>query len=150
MQSTPEHGVLGLRVFDTLIQELNQRYTTHTISVHRQISILFRENGLTSIFDRVLESLYSLQSAPAPNSPQEALLARTLSLAKSCLSFDFIGTAISQANEDLATIQVPTSWRPKVEDGKIVDLFFRLYALVQPPLSTTVRPSFPLSCWTRR
>lgn len=132
---------MGLRIFIALIEELNTRYPSHTISIHRQISILFRENGLKDIFERVLDNLTQVTTVPAQNTPHGALLTQTLKLAHSCLNFDFIGTAINQANEDLATIQIPTAWKSKVEDGRIVDLFLGLYAKLQPRDSVTVRPN---------
>ena len=42
---------------------------------------------------------------------QHSLMGQLLSLACNCLTFDFIGTAADEASDDMATVQVPTSWR---------------------------------------
>jgi len=84
--------------------------------------------------------------APRPNQPplrpqarsqdeKEKMLDQTLNLALKCLSYDFVGTCLDESSEDLGTIQVPTSWRPYLEDPQTMVLFIDTYAATQPPLS---------------
>jgi exportin-7 len=60
---------------------------------------------------------------------------QALQLAVTCLSFDFVGTAVEDSSEDIATLQIPSPWRPLLEDLSTLQLFFDYYAATAPPLS---------------
>eukprot|EP01042_Synura_sphagnicola_P005214 gene5214-6651_t len=67
---------------------------------------------------------------------QEAKMSNlALSLATDCLSFDFIGTNPEESTEDVGTVQVPSSWRPIVQDNMTMQVFFDFYKLSEPPRS---------------
>jgi exportin-7 len=51
------------------------------------------------------------------------------------LSFDFIGTNPEDSSEDVGTIQVPSGWRPVVQDNVTMKVFFDCYRDSSPPRS---------------
>lgn len=65
-----------------------------------------------------------------------ALLEQALRLLVATLSFDFVGTCLDESAEDLGTIQIPTAWRPAVEDAGTLQLLWGYYAGNEPPLSS--------------
>jgi hypothetical protein len=65
-------------------------------------------------------------------------------LSLKCLSFDFVGTSLDESTEDPGNIQVPSSWRPLIEDPATMQLFLDVYATTKPPLS-----SMALECLVR-
>ena len=67
-----------------------------------------------------------------------------------CLSYDFIGTTLDEASEDLGTIQLPSSWRATMEDPKTMSLFFELYTASAPPSSSSALESLVLLASLRR
>jgi len=58
-----------------------------------------------------------------------------LTLSTLCLSFDFIGTNPEESGEDISTVQVPTAWRPAIQDVSTMQLFFDFYQNTRPPQS---------------
>ncbi|EXB44290.1 hypothetical protein L484_012209 [Morus notabilis] len=58
-----------------------------------------------------------------------------LSLSLKCLSFDFVGTSIDESSEEFGTVQIPSSWRPVLEDPSTLQIFFDYYAITKAPLS---------------
>ncbi|KAJ0044908.1 hypothetical protein Pint_05676 [Pistacia integerrima] len=58
-----------------------------------------------------------------------------LSLSLKCLSFDFVGTSIDESSEEFGTVQIPSSWRPVLEDPSTLQVFFDYYAIAEAPLS---------------
>ncbi|KAK9107675.1 hypothetical protein Syun_023686 [Stephania yunnanensis] len=58
-----------------------------------------------------------------------------LSLARKCLSFDFVGTFLDESSEEFGTVQVPSAWRPVLEDPSNLQIFFYYYAIAKPPIS---------------
>jgi exportin-7 len=68
--------------------------------------------------------------------PEEKLKEHGLTLALSCLSFDFIGTAPDESAADYGTVQAPANWRAILQDPATLRLFADLYASSTPPQST--------------
>ncbi|KAK9100878.1 hypothetical protein Scep_024308 [Stephania cephalantha] len=58
-----------------------------------------------------------------------------LSLAHKCLSFDFVGTSLDESSEEFGIVQVPSAWRPVLEDPSNLQIFFDYYAIAKPPIS---------------
>lgn len=75
---------------------------------------------------------------------------QALSLIVRCLSFDFIGTNPDESNEDVGTIQVPTSWRPLLSDPATTELLFEFYATTEPPRSSRAMEAIILMASVRR
>ena len=69
--------------------------------------------------------------------PHDHAHVQALQLAVTCLSFDFVGTAVEDSAEDIATLQIPSPWRPHIEDLSTLQLFFEYYGATAPPLSST-------------
>lgn len=65
------------------------------------------------------------------------MLVQALQLAVTCLSFDFVGTAVEDTAEDIATLQIPSPWRSLLEDLTTLQLFMDYYCATFPPLSNT-------------
>lgn len=65
-----------------------------------------------------------------------SLINQILRLTKNCLSYDFIGTSNDETTDDSSTIQIPTNWRPAFLDLNYLNLFFDLYHMLPPRLSS--------------
>lgn len=59
-----------------------------------------------------------------------------LQLARNCLSFDFIGTSADESTDDMTTVQVPTNWRSALLEQDSLKLFFDLYQILPPRISS--------------
>jgi exportin-7 len=128
---SPPHYYLGLRILNMAVAEMNAPTPGRTLTLHRKVAISFRDQALFPAFQLALAALRHLQGAAADAKLREQALA----LALGCLSFDFVGTCMDESSEDLGTIQVPSAWRPAVEDPATLALFLDLYASSAPPLS---------------
>lgn len=129
-QGTLEHFFLGLKIFNQLVAEMNQPSPGRSLTFHRKTACSFRDLALFPIFQISLTSLRQLQA-----DAEDKLRAEAISLALRCLSFDFVGTSLDESSEELGTIQVPSSWRPVLEDTSTMALFFDYYSATKPPLS---------------
>ncbi|WVY97614.1 hypothetical protein V8G54_029765 [Vigna mungo] len=92
----------------------------------RRIASSFRDHSLFQIFSISLTSLFQLKS-DVGNKLQEL----SLMLSLSCLSFDFMGTSYDESSDEIGTVQVPSGWKPALEDSSTLQIFFDYYALNQ-------------------
>ncbi|KAJ6961571.1 exportin-7-like isoform X1 [Populus alba x Populus x berolinensis] len=97
---------------------------------HRRVACSFRDQSLFQIFQISLTSLSQLK-----NDVMSRLQELALSLSLKCLSFDFVGTSIDESSEEFGTIQIPSSWRPVLEDPSTLQIFFDYYAITTSPRS---------------
>ncbi|VDD76701.1 unnamed protein product [Mesocestoides corti] len=131
---------------------------TRAVFFLRKLSISFRDTLLFSIFQLGLDLLRqtdaNLKTLTTTNSSQLQVVQHSLELVLSCLNYDFVGTSIGCGGDhssgagadDMATVQLPTAWRPVFLDVANIDLFFRLFAgLPQAASSPQLRP-LTLSC----
>lgn len=125
------HYLLGLRLLNMLVAEMNSPTGGRSLTQHRKIAVNFRDQSLFKVFQVSLAALRQLQSAGGDDKLRE----QAVQLALSCLSFDFVGTCLDESSEDLGTIQIPSAWRPSIEDSTLLQLFLDFYASTQPPLS---------------
>eukprot|EP00898_Chlorokybus_atmophyticus_P001655 jgi/Chlat1/2490/Chrsp175S02362 len=130
-QSSQPHYLLGLKIITQLVAEMNQPNAGRPLTVHRKTAVSFRDLALYEIFQISLTSLRQLQTDAADVGLRE----QALNLSLKCLSFDFVGTSLDESTEDLGTIQIPSSWRPILEEPNTMQLFFDYYAITAPPLS---------------
>ncbi|KAJ7517501.1 hypothetical protein O6H91_21G026900 [Diphasiastrum complanatum] len=128
-QATVEHFYIGLKILNQLVAEMNQASPGLSLTHHRKISCSFRDLALFQTFQISLTSLSQLKS------DDERLREQAISLALKCLSFDFVGSSMDESSEDVGTIQIPSSWRPLLEDPSTMQMFFDYYACTKPPLS---------------
>ncbi|KAL2478121.1 ARM repeat superfamily protein [Forsythia ovata] len=129
-QATSDHYAIGLRILNQLVSEMNQPNPGLPSSQHRRVACSFRDQSLFQIFQISLTSLHQLKT-DAMSRLQEL----ALSLSLKCLSFDFVGTSIDESSEEFGTVQIPSAWKPLLEDLSTLQIFFDYYALTKPPIS---------------
>ena len=79
-----------------------------------------------------------------------------LALSLKCLSFDFVGTSVDESSDEFGKsymnsfnvgsstileyggLQIPSPWKPVLEDSSTLQIFFDYYAITKPPLSKEV------------
>ncbi|XP_022899542.1 exportin-7-like [Olea europaea var. sylvestris] len=129
-QATTDHYAIGLKLLNQLVCEMNQPNPGSPSTHHRRIACSFRDQSLFQIFQISLTSLHQLK-----NDAIDRLRELALSLSLKCLSFDFVGTSIDESSEEFGTVQIPSPWKPVVEDFSTLQIFFDYYALTKPPMS---------------
>ncbi|KAE8038477.1 hypothetical protein FH972_010982 [Carpinus fangiana] len=129
-QVTYNHYAIGLKILNQLVSEMNQPNPGLPSTHHRRVACNFRDQSLYQIFQISLTSLRQLK-----NDVVSRLQELALSLSLKCLSFDFVGTSIDESSEEFGTVQIPSSWRPVLEDPASLQIFFDYYAITKAPLS---------------
>ncbi|CAL5435333.1 unnamed protein product [Camellia sinensis] len=130
------HYAIGLKILNQLISEMNQRKLTSEPNPglpsthHRRVACSFRDQSLLQIFRISLTSLCQLK-----NDVGSKLQELALSLSLKCLSFDFVGTSFDESSDDFGSVQIPSSWKPVIEDPSTLQIFFDYYAITKPLLS---------------
>ena len=131
LQATPSHLVLGLQILHALVGEMNTVANTRSLAQHRKVAGSFRDVCLYPVFEISIETLTRLQSPGGIPHADGAMAARikehTLQLSLACLAYDFIGTTLDEASEELGTIQVPSTWRPVLEDPNTTQLYLDVF-----------------------
>mmetsp|Transcript_10850 Transcript_10850/g.16184 ORF Transcript_10850/g.16184 Transcript_10850/m.16184 type:complete len:1123 (-) Transcript_10850:312-3680(-) len=152
LQATVDHCILGLKILNQLVDELNIPTTGRTLTQHRKTSVSFRDTCLLGISQLGLTTLKQLHSRSIRANPRQEELIGELSLALTvrCLSFDFIGTQPDESSEDVGTIQIPSSWAVIVQDPATLELLFDFYANTDPPRSSKAMEAVILLCSVRR
>ncbi|XP_044460549.1 exportin-7-like isoform X1 [Mangifera indica] len=129
-QATSDHYAIGLKILNQLVSEMNQPNPGLPSTHHRRVACSFRDQSLFQIFQISLTSLSQLKNDVASRLQELAL-----SLSLKCLSFDFVGTSVDESSEEFGTVQIPSSWRPVLEDPSTLQVFFDYYAITEAPLS---------------
>ncbi|XP_062092059.1 uncharacterized protein LOC133797942 isoform X2 [Humulus lupulus] len=129
-QATSDHYTIGLKILNQLVSEMNQPNPGLPSTHHRRVACNFRDQSLFQIFQISLTSLGQLK-----NDVVDRLQELALSVSLKCLSFDFVGTSIDESSEEFGTVQIPSSWRPVLEDPSTLQIFFDYYAITKSPLS---------------
>jgi len=152
LQATVDHCILGLKILNQLVDELNIPTSGRTLTQHRKTSVSFRDLCLFKVFQLGLTTLKQLQTrAITADHRQEVILGeQALSLTVRCLNFDFIGTNPDESTEDVGTIQAPTNWRPVLQDPGTIELLLDFYANTEPPRSNKAMEAVILICSVRR
>lgn len=138
LEATTDHKIVGLKLLNALVDEMNTPTSGRTLTVHRKTAVSFRDHALYQIFQISISTLRQLQSRALGNltADQDSRMAGlALTLVTACVSFDFIGTNPEESAEDIGTIQVPSSWRPLIQDTATMRLLFDFYASTEPPRS---------------
>eukprot|EP00798_Chlamydomonas_sp_ICE-L_P003304 gene3304-13331_t len=143
-KGTSAHYLLGLRLLNTLVLEMNQPTPGRTLTQHRKVAVNFRDSCLLKVFQVSLGALQEMLQKGA----EDKLKEQGLSLASQCLSFDFVGTCLDDSSEELCTIQVPSSWRPLIEEPTTLSLFLDFYTTSSTPLSNVRMASVRRSLFT--
>ncbi|CBI40647.3 hypothetical protein AAG906_015204 [Vitis piasezkii] len=129
-QATSDHYAIGLKILNQLVSEMNQPNPGLPSTHHRRVACSFRDQSLFQIFQISLSSLRQLK-----NDVVSRLQELAISLSLKCLSFDFVGTSIDESSEEFGTVQIPSPWRPILEDPSTLQIFFDYYAITKAPLS---------------
>ena len=135
LQATPAHLVLGLQLLHAIVTEMNAVSNTRSLSQHRKVAGAFRDECLFAIFQVSLDTLQkhgAPGTATAGTEPARVSVV-CLQLSLACLGYDFIGTTLDEASEELGTIQVPSSWRATMEAPATMQLYFDVYSTCSNP-----------------
>lgn len=138
LSGSVDHHIVGLKVLRALVEEMNIPNSNRTLTVHRKTAVSFRDHALFNAFQISVQTLKRVQNKEFQGMPENKgskVMLSALQLACNCLSFDFIGTNPEESSEDVGTVQVPSAWRPVVQDVENMQLFFDLYAATEPPSS---------------
>jgi exportin-7 len=138
LQATIDHHIIGLKILHALVDEMNIPTTGRTLTHHRKAAVSFRDISLFTAFQMSITTLRHLQNraiAGATPEQEKKISQLALSLSVACLTFDFIGTNPEESSEDVGTVQVPSSWRPIVQDTQTMQLLFDVYNSSEPPRS---------------
>lgn len=152
LEASVDHSILGLKILNHLVDELNIPTSGRTLTQHRKTSVSFRDQCLLRIFQLGLTTLKQLHSRARTAEPHKEEMIGELSLALTvrCLNFDFIGTQPDESSEDVGTIQIPSSWASIIQDHATLDLLFDFYAKTEPPQSNKAMEAIILMCSVRR
>ena len=138
LEGSVDHYIVGLKVLKSLVDEMNIPNGNRTLTVHRKTAVSFRDQSLYNTFQISIQTLKKVQNREFLGVPPEKngkVMLCALQLACNCLCFDFIGTNPEESAEDVNTVQVPSAWRPIVQDASNMQLFFDIYATTAPPCS---------------
>ena len=89
LTASVDHCVIGLQIFNELIQEMNVNKTGQPLSMHRKKSVSFRDRNLLQIFQISLQTLQQLLSGSMGQitpTQDTRLREQCLKLVLSCLS----------------------------------------------------------------
>ncbi|XP_027367978.1 exportin-7-A-like isoform X1 [Abrus precatorius] len=120
------HYAIGLKILNQLVSEINQHNPGLPAIRQRRIASSFRDRSLFEIFQISLTSLFQLKTDVGSKLQELSLL-----LSLSCLSFDFMGTSYDESSDEIGTVQVPSCWKPSLEDSSTLQIFFDYYAMNQ-------------------
>ena len=163
MRLSETHTILGLSIYASLVQEIstfNRKLKSFSLARHTRVSSRFKDTALLDIVKAALESVTStptqqqqsqdsqqqqqqqLSSPPlGAQGPQvtsnEGIARSALKLALSAISYNFMTSYAEDASDDIATVQIPLSWREMVEAPGFLDTFFAAYRAYGPPVSST-------------
>ncbi|CDS11717.1 hypothetical protein LRAMOSA03980 [Lichtheimia ramosa] len=117
------------------------------------IAASFRDTQLYAIFETTFKTLDNLlrHTIPFDKPGQEDRMRHvTINVLLKCLSYDFAGTSLDEAGEDIGTVQIPSSWRYLFEDDNFIPTLFGAYREFPPPLSAKVMECLVLVASVRK
>jgi exportin-7 len=109
LEASMYHNLIGLKLFYSLVDEMNSPIPGRTLTLHRKAAVSFRDQTLLQIFQVAIQTLKNIQTGSDHQIPPEKegkIANLALSIATECLSFDFIGTNPEESSEDVGTVQV--------------------------------------------
>ena len=132
LDGSVDHSIVGLKLLNALVDEMNTPTQGRTLTVHRKTAVSFRDQALFVAFQTSIVTLQKVKGGMImgmTDVQQKKITNLSLMLATNCLSFDFIGTNPEESAEDVGTVQVPSSWRPMVQETTTMTLFFEFYGM---------------------
>ncbi|ORZ07865.1 armadillo-type protein [Absidia repens] len=153
LQASLDHRILGLHLLSVIIQDINTPSPPRYSAMFRKAASGFRDTQLLDIFKMAFQTLEELlgRSIRFDKADQEnRMRENTLRVLVNCLSYDFAGTSLDEAGEDIGTVQVPTSWRQVYEQDHFLTTFFQAYQEFEPPHTSKVMECLVLLASTRK
>ncbi|CAF1465907.1 unnamed protein product [Adineta steineri] len=169
-QNDPSHFSVALQILIGILSEMSvpndEETTARAFTKHRKICISFRDTKLIDIYlfacqylrDVIVNQKKTLGLPTELNDYPKTIhtaqlqpdyyivVEKLLTLALSCLTYDFLGTGSSIHDVDISdehlTLQVPIAWHDHIIDGSFYRLFFSYYFLFS---NTTLVP-IAISC----
>eukprot|EP01065_Artemidia_motanka_P013147 TRINITY_DN1724_c1_g1_i1.p1 TRINITY_DN1724_c1_g1~~TRINITY_DN1724_c1_g1_i1.p1 ORF type:complete len:1118 (+),score=401.74 TRINITY_DN1724_c1_g1_i1:118-3471(+) len=129
-----DQPIVGLLVLNSLVTEITTACPKMTLSQHRKTVVSFRDTCLLEIFKIALGALERIRAEQT--TIDSRFVEQGVSLAHSCLSFDFVGIFSDDSSDDMGTLQIPTSWKGLLVDPATMTTFCDLYGVLPPPQST--------------
>lgn len=136
LQATVSHCLIGLRILNDLVTEMNYKSKNRSMTQQRKVAVSFRDASLFQIFEISLSMLnqvatrsIALDALPPHEAAktEDKIIEYSLQLLISCLSFDFLGSNPDEDVGDTTSIQVPASWRERLQSGSTLRVLFNLY-----------------------
>ncbi|RKO90217.1 hypothetical protein BDK51DRAFT_32228, partial [Blyttiomyces helicus] len=151
LQASAQFRIIGLQLYLYLVLEFTQQLTVlKSLQRHRKASSNFKDTQLLPILEHAVAALRDLASrninATAGRSVRRRVAREifatpeqyakieeyALTLMKSCLSFDFLGTSPDESSEDIGAIQIPSAWKRVVGQMATWQLVFECYKKFNP------------------
>ncbi|KAI9275093.1 armadillo-type protein [Helicostylum pulchrum] len=141
IQASVDHRIVGLQILSIMVQDINPPSFARSASKFRKAAGEFRDTQLLDICEtayKTLEELVKRNIAFTSTNQEQRLQESSVGLLTKCLSYDFNGTSVDEAGEDIGIIQIPSTWRPLFENPEFVTTLFKAYADFSPPYSSKV------------
>ena len=138
LSATVPHCIIGLRILNELVTQMNILLPGVTMSIHRKHAVSFRDLSLLEIFKTSISMLQQISAGQVSATPDEIkfMTNSALDLSINCLNFDFIGMRSDESTDDNDAIQVPIAWRPLFSDPAYMQVMVDLYMSKKPPISS--------------
>ena len=138
LSATVAHCIIGLRILNEFVTQMNVLLPGITMSVHRKHAVSFRDLSLLEIFKTSITMLQQINAGQVRASTDEVnyMTNYAADLSINCLNFDFIGMRSDESSDDNDAIQVPIAWRPLFSDPAYMQVMVDLYMSTKPPTSS--------------
>uniref|UniRef100_A0A915MF38 Exportin-7 n=1 Tax=Meloidogyne javanica TaxID=6303 RepID=A0A915MF38_MELJA len=120
-------GTIGLKLLNSLVEEMNLEEGFESVSKQRKISGSFRDTRLLDIFIVSLDILKQAPEAKTLNDSMLSYITLALDLSFACTNYDFSGIVNDETLDEGNNVQIPTKWRPVLVEKQVVTMFFDLY-----------------------
>uniref|UniRef100_A0A914EG71 Exportin-7/Ran-binding protein 17 TPR repeats domain-containing protein n=1 Tax=Acrobeloides nanus TaxID=290746 RepID=A0A914EG71_9BILA len=128
-----ERSIIGMKLLMAFIDDMLLMTGLEGVGKQRRIAISFRDRYLCDIYMLTIDQL-RVNASKEFNDLRIMYIESCLSLALSCMSFDFVGSFIDETIDENYNIQLPANWRSRLIERNPVKLFFELYDKV--PIKT--------------
>ncbi|KAI8637367.1 armadillo-type protein [Parasitella parasitica] len=140
-QTSADHRIVGMQILSVIVQDINAATVPKYSAKFRKAAAGLRDTQLFDIFKSAYQLLESLLAKSIPfDKPDQETRTKdaTLNILLKCLCFDFAGTTVDEAGEDIGMVQIPAAWRSVYEQDDFVPTFFKAYNEFTSPHSGKV------------
>ncbi|KAF9986603.1 Exportin 7 [Mortierella antarctica] len=145
--TTVAYRIIGIRLLTAVATEMNLT-SNRTPTKFRKIAVSFRDTQLLPTFQFALTMLSSVLQLTDPDG--EKLKESILTLMRTCLNFDFIGTLPDESSDDVGSLQAPTTWRVVFEEPGYLDVLWACWKKFSSPASVLVMECLSQAASIRR